>query len=50
MDIKLFVDFKEKLVGNVSKVSIQDDVMDYLVDITNSTRDKDNIELGVSPI
>lgn len=38
-----------KLLEDVSKVSIQDDVMDYLVDVVNSTRNKDNIELGVSP-
>ena len=37
------------LLEEVSKVSIKDDVMDYLVDIVNSTRNKDNIELGVSP-
>lgn len=38
-----------KLLADVSKVSIQDEVMDYLVDVINSTRNKDNIELGVSP-
>lgn len=37
------------LLSDVSKVSIQDDVMDYLVDVTNATRNKENIELGVSP-
>lgn len=38
-----------KLLTDVSKVYIQDDVMDYLIDVVNSTRNKDNIELGVSP-
>jgi len=37
------------LFEEVSKVSIQDDVMDYLINIVNETRNKDNIELGVSP-
>lgn len=37
------------LYKNVSKVSIQDDVIDYLIKIVNETRNKDNIELGVSP-
>lgn len=39
----------DSLFGEVSKVSIQDDVMDYLINIVNETRNKDNIELGVSP-
>lgn len=37
------------LIEKVSSVSIQDDVMDYLINIVNETRDKTNIELGVSP-
>ena len=39
----------DSLFKDVSKVSIQDDVMDYLINIVNETRNKDNIELGVSP-
>lgn len=39
----------KSLFEDVSKVSIQDDVMDYLINIVNETRNKDNIELGVSP-
>lgn len=37
------------ILANVSKVSIQDEVMDYLIDIVNETRNKEAIELGVSP-
>lgn len=37
------------LFNNVSKVSIEEDVMDYLVSIVKETRNKDNISLGVSP-
>ncbi|MDR7857408.1 MoxR family ATPase [Tissierella sp.] len=37
------------IFSNVSKVTIQEDVMDYLVNIVNETRNKDNIKLGVSP-
>lgn len=37
------------LLSSVSEVSIHDDVMDYLVNIVNETRNKDNIGLGVSP-
>ncbi|MDD3074561.1 MAG: magnesium chelatase, partial [Eubacteriales bacterium] len=34
---------------NLSAVSIRPDVMDYLVDIVGETRNKDSIQLGVSP-
>lgn len=34
---------------NVSQVRIQDDVMDYLVNLVDATRRWDSIELGVSP-
>lgn len=37
------------VLSNVSKVTIQEDVMDYLVNIVNETRNKENIQLGVSP-
>ena len=37
------------ILANVSKVTIEEDVMDYLVNIVNETRNKDNIQLGVSP-
>ncbi len=37
------------LMEKISTVSIQDDVMDYLLTIVNETRGKTNIELGVSP-
>lgn len=37
------------ILSNVSKVSIADEVMDYLVDIVNETRNKTEIDLGVSP-
>ena len=49
--IESIIEFEElnKVLSDVSKVSIQDDVMDYLVDVINSTRNKENIELGVSP-
>lgn len=37
------------IMEKISTVSIQDDVMDYLIKIVNETRGKSNIELGVSP-
>ena len=37
------------LMEKISTVSIEDDVMDYLLNIVNETRGKTNIELGVSP-
>lgn len=37
------------LMEKISTVSIEDDVMDYLLKIVNETRCKENIELGVSP-
>ncbi|WP_352418637.1 MoxR family ATPase [Proteiniborus sp.] len=37
------------LLLSVSEVSIHDDVMDYLLNIIDETRNKDNIVLGVSP-
>lgn len=37
------------LMERISSVSIEDDVMDYLIKIVNETRGKSNIELGVSP-
>lgn len=37
------------LMEKVSIVSIEDDVMDYLIQIVNETRGKANIELGASP-
>ncbi len=37
------------ILSNVYKVSIADEVMDYLVDIVNETRNKTEIDLGVSP-
>lgn len=37
------------LMEKISTVSIQDDVMYYLLTIVNETRGKANIELGVSP-
>ncbi|MCQ4922518.1 MoxR family ATPase [Tissierella carlieri] len=37
------------ILSEISKVSIQDEVMDYLVNIVNETRNKKEIELGVSP-
>lgn len=39
----------EYVLANVAQVTIQEEVMDYLVAIVNETRNKDNIELGVSP-
>lgn len=39
----------EYLISKVSEVSIQDEVMDYLVDIVSETRNRQDIELGVSP-
>lgn len=39
----------EYLIENVSKVSIEEEVMDYLVNIVDETRNKQDIELGVSP-
>ncbi len=45
------VDLEElnDLFTEISKVSINDDVMDYLVNIVNETRNRDKIVLGVSP-
>jgi len=37
------------LLKNVSKVSANEDVMDYLVEIVSATRNKKEIALGVSP-
>ncbi|NMB07744.1 MAG: MoxR family ATPase [Tissierellia bacterium] len=37
------------LLENVSQVSINEDVMDYLVEIVRETRNKKEIALGVSP-
>lgn len=37
------------VLSHVSKVSIHEEVMDYLVNIVSQTRNKDGIELGVSP-
>lgn len=37
------------LFDNVSNVSIEEDVMDYLVNIVNETRNKESIALGISP-
>lgn len=37
------------LMEKISLVSIEDDVMDYLLKIIHATRGKENIELGVSP-
>lgn len=37
------------LFDNVSNVSIEEDVMDYLVNIVNETRNKESITLGISP-
>lgn len=37
------------ILSEVSKVSIKEEVMDYLVSIVNETRNKKEIELGVSP-
>lgn len=37
------------LLENVSKVFINEDVLDYLVEITSETRNKKEITLGVSP-
>lgn len=37
------------VLSNVSNISIENDVMDYLVNIVNKTRNNENIELGVSP-
>lgn len=39
----------EYIFANLSAVSIRPDVMDYLVDIVGETRNKDSIQLGVSP-
>lgn len=39
----------EYIFANLAAVSIQDDVMDYLLDIVGETRNKDSIQLGVSP-
>lgn len=37
------------VVENVSHVSIQEDVMDYLITIVEASRNREGIELGVSP-
>ena len=37
------------LLSNVSKVTIADDVMDYLVEIVRETRNRNDISLGASP-
>jgi len=37
------------LLSSVAEVSIHDDVMDYLVNIVNATRNREDIVLGVSP-
>lgn len=37
------------ILSNVSNVSIKEEVMDYLVEIVNKTRNNPDIELGVSP-
>lgn len=49
--IESVADFEElnDLFTEVPKVSINDDVMNYLVQIVNETRNRDNIILGVSP-
>jgi len=49
--IKSVIDCDELnyILANVSMVSIQEDVMDYLISIVNETRNTDGIELGVSP-
>lgn len=50
-DIESVID-KEQLnyiIANVKKVTISEDVMDYLVNIVNETRNKQDIQLGVSP-
>src|SRR5690554_137346 len=39
----------ENLLSHVGEVSIQEDVMDYLVNIVNKTRNDESLELGVSP-
>lgn len=39
----------ENLLSQVGEVSIQEDVMDYLVNIVNKTRNDESLELGVSP-
>src|SRR5699024_8076844 len=39
----------EYLLENVSKVSMNEEVMDYLVEIINATRNKKEIALGASP-
>ncbi len=37
------------ILANVSKVTIEEEVMDYLINIVNETRNKEKIQLGVSP-
>lgn len=39
----------EYLLANIAKVSIQSEVMDYLLTIVARTRQQDSIQLGVSP-
>lgn len=50
-NIEPVVDMEELdyVLSNVSNVTIEEDVMDYLVNIVNETRNKENIQLGVSP-
>lgn len=39
----------EYILSNVSRVTIEDDVMDYLVNIVSETRNRNDITLGASP-
>ena len=39
----------DTIYGLIDNVTISDEVLDYLVDIVNATRDHNKIELGVSP-
>ncbi len=50
-NIESIIDLEELnyLLENVSKVSINEEVMDYLVEIINVTRNKKEIALGASP-
>ena len=49
--IESVVDLEEinHLLMEVTKTSIRDDVMNYLLEIVNETRNRDHITLGVSP-
>lgn len=49
--IESIIDLEEvkDLFHQVNKVSINDDVMNYLVILVNATRNRDSISLGVSP-